>query len=92
MISRATFEERLREFIAQSMDLPEKPDLPSEGNLFELGLLDSFAVIELINLLEDLSHSEVDILAIDPNEFFTVDGLYAYISAGPRAATAPGEA
>lgn len=56
----------------------EGGDLPPFGdddNLFDLGLVDSLTLAELLVMVERLSGREIDFLTVEPEVFFTLRGM-----------------
>jgi acyl carrier protein len=59
----------------QPIETPRATD-----NLFELGLIDSFTMMVLLGAVEERFAIEIDVLVIDPEEFFTLGGIYEYVA------------
>ena len=51
-------------------------DVPDDGNLFDLGLVDSYSMLQLIGHVEELSGREIDILTFDISQLFTLRQIY----------------
>ena len=52
--------------------------LPAFGggdNLLGLGLVDSLSLAEMLVVLEEHTGQEIDFLTVDPEVFFTLDGI-----------------
>lgn len=75
-MERTEFYELLRAFLAE-----QRPDLDGEiepsTHLWEAGYLDSFGVIEVLALIEEVLGHPVTVDADDLSMFFTMDGIYA---------------
>jgi hypothetical protein len=53
------------------------PDgVPADGNLFDLGLVDSYSMLQLIGHVEEISGREIDILTFDISQLFTLRQIY----------------
>jgi acyl carrier protein len=65
-------EERVRQFIVQQWLEGEDADLSYDEPLFSSGLLDSFAVSELILFLEDLLQVRIPVSQVRIDDFDTV--------------------
>ena len=50
-------------------------DIDGSFDFFESGLLDSLGLIDLIDQVESRYDLQVDLTAMDPEDFTTVDGL-----------------
>lgn len=85
-MDRQSFYEEVSGFLATAWADGRKPGpapVPEPGsNLFDLGLADSFTMIELIAFVEDKAAREIDILDVDPESLFTMQGIYD-IAFGP---------
>ena len=66
------------------LDASEGVDVTLDTDLFESGVLDSVAFIELVLFLEEQVGQPVDLSDADPSEFATVRGLCG-IAAGSRS-------
>lgn len=49
-------------------------------NLFELDIIDSLGVVELILYMEEQRGQEVDLIEMDPEVLFTLGGIRHFIS------------
>jgi acyl carrier protein len=72
-------DELVRFLIEQGVDLPEDPDaLP----LFELGLLDSLALFNLVLWIEERTGTAIDPTAFDiAQEWSSVSDIVAFVNA-----------
>lgn len=69
------------ELVTRLSDVPDEVDLDSlksDDNLFELGILDSLALVDLITFMEEEFGRVVDLPNLNPISFFTLEGLYAF--------------
>ncbi|MFQ5502249.1 MAG: acyl carrier protein [Phycisphaerae bacterium] len=64
------------------LDRSENVQLTAQTDLFESGVLDSVAFIELIVFLEDRLGRSIDLSEADPSDFSTVAGLCELAGAG----------
>ena len=66
-------------------DVPHAADtltitsVPATENLFDLGLVDSRAMLDLLTFVEELTDREVDVLNIDISRLFTLEGIYGVV-------------
>jgi acyl carrier protein len=71
------------------------PQFHRQDNLFDLGIIDSLAAVDVIEFLEDTYGVTIDVLRIDTESFFSLDGMYACVtgrSATPEKSPAEGQA
>ena len=57
------------------------PELGPDDNLFDLGVVDSFSMLEVVTVVEQLTGEEIDFYDVDPEELFTLGGIVRYIDA-----------
>jgi len=79
--SFSEFDLRVREFLAtcwsEAQPTTEMPEIHGETDLFEIGVLDSLLVVELLAFVEDVFDVVIDVTRIDdPTSFFTLEGMY----------------
>jgi acyl carrier protein len=88
-LTEEVFYARFRAFLHE-----HRPDLPADVDpstqLWDAGYLDSFALIETLTLLEELTGHPIEIGADDLPSFFTMRAIYEAFVAGEGAAAAPG--
>jgi acyl carrier protein len=51
-----------------------------DANLFDLGLLDSFSIIQLILFIEELTGTQLTPEVHDPESFYTLRGMYELVA------------
>ena len=76
---------------AQLLDFLEtirRPEQPLEGiedheSLVDSGLIDSLALLEIVNFLEAEYGLDFAVRGLDPAELATIDGILALVEAGP---------
>lgn len=61
------------------------PQVQDDDNLFDVGILDSLALIEVISFVEQYSGTEFDLLAIDPAKVMTLNGLFELVNQPEQA-------
>jgi acyl carrier protein len=66
--------EKIREYIAQNLGI-DLSGVSNDEALFSSGIIDSFALIELLAFLENDLGVEIDIADIDIDQLDTIDGL-----------------
>jgi acyl carrier protein len=54
-------------------------EVPEDANLFDLGVVDSLSMIEVLASIEAVTAREVDFLEVDPETFFTLAGMWEYL-------------
>lgn len=85
--SRAELRRSILEFLATAN--PERTvdttSLTDDDNLFDLGLVNSVTLADLLVTVERLAGVELDLLAVDPETLFTLRGLLDHVD-GPRSA------
>ena len=88
-LTEEAFYARFRAFLHE-----HRPDLPAdvdpETQLWDAGYLDSFALIETLTLLEELTVHPIEIGADDRPIFFTMRAIYESFVAGAGAGAASG--
>jgi acyl carrier protein len=87
--SRAGLRRSILEFLATANPhrTVDTTSLSDDDNLFDLGLVDSVTLADLLVTVERLAGVELDLLAVDPETFFTLRGLLDHVD-GPRSAAA----
>jgi acyl carrier protein len=71
---------RIRTFVQQQLLPLEAPtDLRDDEDLIESGILDSLALVQLVNHLEESFGMRVDAEDIDEQRFRSIDALTAYV-------------
>lgn len=51
------------------------PAISNEDNLFDMGVVDSLLMMEIVVVVEDCCQVMIDFMAIDPEVFFTLGGI-----------------
>jgi acyl carrier protein len=51
------------------------PPIGDADNLFDLGVVDSLMMMEVVALVEDQCRTTIDFLTVDPEIFFTLAGI-----------------
>jgi acyl carrier protein len=78
------FESDLLQFLRAHWEERNRPGsypvIARDTDLFGAGIVDSFGVIELIDYLEDTYRVSIDITTIEPDTFFTINGMKKYVS------------
>lgn len=74
----------IRERIAQawtsSGHTTDPPPFGEDDNLFDVGVVDSLTMVELVVYIETLSGDEpIDLLTVDPELFFTLNGMWEVV-------------
>jgi acyl carrier protein len=89
--TRAQLRRSILEFLATANRHQEIDpwSVTDDDNLFDLGLVDSLTLAELLVTVERLSGLELDLLIVEPETFFTLRGLLDHVE-GLRWATAKG--
>lgn len=64
-----------KEILAMLAEIRPEFDFTESGNFIEDGLLDSFDIISLISLLEEMFRIKVDGLDIIPENFSTLEDI-----------------
>lgn len=60
----------------------QMPKIDEDDNLFDLGVVDSLTMVEIIAFLEEISGGEpFDFLSMDPEVFFTLRGACDVVEA-----------
>jgi acyl carrier protein len=85
--ARLAFYSRVRTLVSELWQAEFRdsaiPNFADDDNLYDLGVIDSLSGVELITWLEEEAGRQVDVLAIDPATFFTLRGLWQFMSPGP---------
>jgi acyl carrier protein len=80
-MEREPFYKAMREFItelaAERTGEPVTTAIGEDDNLFDLGLINSFTIIEMIVFLEELTGVSVDLSAHELETFYTLRGTYS---------------
>jgi acyl carrier protein len=79
---------RLLEEWAERNDSP-LPDFDDADDLFELGVVDSMLMVEIVSAVEDATGSFVDFIEVDPEVFYTLSGIMTYAESAARRETPP---
>ncbi|MEV4211208.1 hypothetical protein [Micromonospora sp. NPDC049662] len=79
-MDKAAFYRNTSEFVLANRPDSGEPapmaEVPANENLFDLGLVTSYSMLELVNFVEQLSGREIDILNSDITRLFTLEGIY----------------
>jgi acyl carrier protein len=51
------------------------PPIGDDDNLFDMGVVDSLMMMEIVALVEDECQTMIDFLSVDPEVFFTLRGI-----------------
>lgn len=82
--SRAELRRAILDFIVHARvmtgDTPELPDIDDDDNLFDRGVVGSLMLAELLVEIERMTGVELDLLAVDPETFFTLRGLLDHVA------------
>jgi acyl carrier protein len=54
------------------------PSISDDDNLFDMGVVDSMAMVEIIEAVQKSSGFEIDYLTFDPAAFYTLRGIAAF--------------
>jgi acyl carrier protein len=68
----------------------ELPDIAATDNFFDLGIVDSFGMMKVINKVEQMTGEPIDLMVVEPDVFFTLDGIAGYILGTDDAVPAGG--
>jgi acyl carrier protein len=79
---------RLLEEWAERNDSP-LPDFADTDDLFELGIVDSMLMVEIVSAVEEATGSVVDFLEVDPEIFYTIAGIMKYAKSAAGRETPP---
>ncbi|MGD3106997.1 acyl carrier protein [Streptomyces sp. YGL11-2] len=91
MLSRPDLEARLRAFLSTLRPDADLAAVTPHSNLFELGILDSLAVVELIVFLEHLIGTEIVVENYQLESFHTFAGIHDVVAdSTPRDTTVRG--
>jgi acyl carrier protein len=55
------------------------PAFDDDANLFDLDLVDSLSMVEIVLYVEELDGRPVDFFTVDPETFFTFRGIFDYM-------------
>ncbi len=92
MLSQPDLEARLRTFLSTLRPDADVAAITAHANLFELGILDSLAVVELIVFLEHLIGTEIVVENYQLESFHTLAGIHDVVTdSTPPVATVRGE-
>lgn len=75
-MDRTHFTSALRAFIQRTSG-DETTDIPTDLNLFDAGLLESFKLARLVAFLSDELELDVDLTRVSFESFYTIDQMYA---------------
>lgn len=80
-MEREVFYKAISEFITGlSLERADEPvtatAIGEDDNLFDLGLINSFTIIQMIVYLENLTGISIDLSAHDLESFYTIRGTY----------------
>ncbi|MFB7629587.1 acyl carrier protein [Streptomyces sp. NPDC056149] len=79
MLSQPELEARLRTFLSTIRPDADVAAITPHSNLFELGILDSLAVVELIVFLERLIGTEIVVENYQLESFHTLAGIHEVV-------------
>lgn len=74
-----TEEQRILEFVNESLRPSGEPVSDIGLNLIEAGVIDSVAILELVIFLEDTFGVKVDSDSLNPENFGTVAGMAGFV-------------
>jgi hypothetical protein len=74
-MSKEAFVHELRKFI-QQQDPVGASEIPTNENLFDLGLLESFKLPTLVSFLTDNLNLNVDLSDVSMESLYTIDQMY----------------
>ncbi len=83
MVGRDEFRNRFDTFVAELGDGRSTEGIGGDDNLFDAGVLDSFSVIKLIRLIEDLAGHPIDLDEASIDSFATFNLIYQKVVAAP---------
>ena len=83
MVDRDEFRNRFDTFVADLGDGRSSEGIAGDENLFDAGVLDSFSVIKLIRLIEDMVGRPIDLDEASIDSFATFDLIYQKFAATP---------
>lgn len=87
-ISREEFDDRFEEFARELNDGRSVADVGGDENLFDAGVLDSFSVVKLIRLLEQMVGGPIDLTEASIESFATTNLIYrTFVQRSPVAAS-----
>jgi acyl carrier protein len=78
---RKVFYEKVLRFVVelwveQSCHPRTPPKATPDDNLFDLGLVDSLSMVEVLVFVENMTSRAIDLLNVDPEGLFTLKGMY----------------
>jgi acyl carrier protein len=80
-MEREHFYKTMREFIAElaaeRTGEPVTTAIGEDDNLFDLGLINSFSIIQMIVFIEELTGTSIDLSAHELETFYTLRGIYS---------------
>lgn len=83
VVSRSEFDAELAAFVSRLGDGRSMSGVGGDENLFDAGVLDSFSVIKLITLIENLVGRPIDLEQATIEIFATTDRIYGtFVSPG----------
>lgn len=80
----------LKEFVAQTFLFAQDRDLKDEDSFFELGVIDSTGLLELVVFLEDHFGIKIDDSDLIPENLDSVQAVTAFVQRQIRAQQAEG--
>jgi hypothetical protein len=85
MLSREAIHDAIRaEIAAAGQDGGDRlVELGPADDFFELGLVDSFGMMNIVHAVEDLAGTPVDFMVVEPEVFCTLDGIADYLLDDP---------
>lgn len=60
------------------------PDFDDSDDLFELGVVDSMLMVEIVAAVEEATGSIVDFVEVDPEVFYTLSGIMTFAESAAR--------
>lgn len=64
---------------ASAVTRPAVTTVPAQGNLFDLGLVDSYTMLDIVSYVEEITGRHIDIMDIDIARLFTLEGMYGVV-------------
>ena len=58
---------------------PAMTAVPAGDNLFDLGLVDSYTMLDIVSYVEQITGSQIDIMNIDIARLFTLEEMYGVV-------------
>lgn len=85
-MQRAQFIDAVSTFIRLQDTAAGVSEIPTDRNLFDLGLLESFKLPQLVAFLTDELRLDVDLTQVGMESFYTIDVMYSSFAAPTRGA------